>query len=503
MRPSPPPSPRLEGAPAANVLDSGAAAGQAIRGGLLRTGGHGLGIVLSLVSVPFMIRHLGVVDYGYYITVTAILILIQGFTEAGLTNLGVREFAVLHGDARDALLRNLLGLRLALTLAGVALFAVIAVLTGAEHLIVVGTIISGVGLLFAVTQQSHAIALTGTLRLGWVTVMDLLRQGSLSIIVLALVVVHAGLVAFYWANVLATGLMMGATFLLLRRERLLGPAFHLATWRALLRETLPFALAVAVGTIYTRVAVILMSYVASDIETGLYSAALRIIDVGVLVPSLLLTSTFPIIARAARTDPARLRHGLQRQFEVAVVVGTWMALTLGIAAPFAVEVVAGPDFTDSVPVLRILSVSLLTGFVVGASLLAMLALRRYKEILVANLIAAIVAVTATLVLAPRFGAVGGAWATVGAEALLAVTCLLMLARTELTRPRLGVVPKVLAGVAAALLPALLVPAHPLVLVVLATACYWAVLFALRAVPPEAVHALRRWSAPETTAGPGR
>jgi O-antigen/teichoic acid export membrane protein len=474
-----------------DVLDSSTAAGRAIRGAALRTAGHVLGVILSLVAVPFMIRHLGVVDYGYYITVSSIIVLIQGFTEAGLTNLGVREFAVLGGERRDALLRNLLGLRIALTAVGVVAFTAIAAVTGAKSIIVIGTVISGIGLLFAVTQQSHAVALTGTLRLGWVTVMDLIRQASLSAVILLLVALHAGLVTFFWANVLATGLMMAATLALLHRERLLGPAFDLSTWKMMVRETLPFALAVATATLYTRVAIILMSYVASDIQTGLYSAALRIADVTTMVPALLVSSTFPILARAAHGDPGRLAYGLQRQFEIAAVVGAWMALCVGIAAPFAVAVVAGDNFTGSVPVLQILAGGLVTGFLVGTSLLALLSLKRYREIVAVNAAAAVVAIAATIVLAPSHGAVGGAIATVGAEAVLALACLLTLARSPVTRPNLAVVPKVVAAVGAGLVPALIVPAHPLVLVVLATLCYAAVAFMLGAVPRDAIDALRR------------
>ena len=71
-----------------DVLDSAEAGGRAIRGGALFTGTYVVGLLLSIASVPFMIRHLGVVDYGYYVSVSAVVFIIGGFTEAGLTNLG-------------------------------------------------------------------------------------------------------------------------------------------------------------------------------------------------------------------------------------------------------------------------------------------------------------------------------------------------------------------------------------------------------------------------------
>ena len=55
-----------------DVLDTGEAGGRAIRGGALFTGRYALGLLMSIASVPFMIRHLGVVDYGYYVSVSAV-----------------------------------------------------------------------------------------------------------------------------------------------------------------------------------------------------------------------------------------------------------------------------------------------------------------------------------------------------------------------------------------------------------------------------------------------
>ena len=74
-------------------LDSPEAGGRAIRGVAVRTILFGAGLLLNLAAVPFMIRHLGPVDYGYYITVASIVFLVGAVTEAGLTNLGVRHWA--------------------------------------------------------------------------------------------------------------------------------------------------------------------------------------------------------------------------------------------------------------------------------------------------------------------------------------------------------------------------------------------------------------------------
>ena len=59
-----------------------------------------------------------------------------------------------------------------------------------------------------------------------------------------------------------------------------------------------------------------MSLVSTAVETGYFSASFRIVEVLIAVPAMLVTAAFPILARAARDDAARLRYALQKLFEV-------------------------------------------------------------------------------------------------------------------------------------------------------------------------------------------
>jgi O-antigen/teichoic acid export membrane protein len=474
-----------------DVLDTGRAGGMAIRGGALRVLGYGVALLLSLISVPFMTRHLGVADYGHYITVSSIIFIIGGLTEAGLTNLGTREYSVLEGAEREHFLRNLAGLRFALTAAGVAAATLLTFVTGAEKVVVQGTLITGIGLLLTLTQQTYAIPLTARLRLGSVTALELLKQGLLSGTIIALVAVGAGLLPFFAASVVSGFGVLVVTLLLLRGRVPLRPAVSRATWRRILADVLPYAVAVAVGLIYFRLAVILMSYVSSDYQTGIYSTAFRIVEAVGVIPWLVVSAGFPILARAARDDEGRLRYALQRLFEVSTIVGVMIALAIALGASFAIDVIAGlPEFEDSVPVLRVQGLALVTAFLVATWSFALLSLRAHRELLICNAIAALVALVGTLTLAPALDAMGAAIATLGAEAVLAIGYVVALhRRSPALRPQLAILPRVVvaagAGAAAGFLPT---PA--VVDAAAGTMIFVLVLFALRAVPPELVHALR-------------
>jgi O-antigen/teichoic acid export membrane protein len=179
-------------------------------------------------------------------------------------------------------------------------------------------------------------------------------------------------------------------------------------------------------------------------------------------------------------------------FEVSLLIGVLLALGIGVGAPFAIKVVAGPGFDQSIGVLRLLSVALVTSFLVATWSFALLSLKCFREILWANLIAAIVAIAGTLILAPGMGARGAALATVIAEAALVIAAVYLLRRARpLLSPDLGIVPKVALAAALAIGVALVVPAPSVVLAGLAGLVYTGVVLALRAVPPELFTALLR------------
>src|SRR5437660_9790360 len=93
-------------------------AGVAIRGGAIRVAGYAAGVLVSLGTATILVRHLGISSFGRYVTVTSLIALVAGVTEAGILVYGVREWGARAEPDRRRLLANLLTMRLILTAAG-------------------------------------------------------------------------------------------------------------------------------------------------------------------------------------------------------------------------------------------------------------------------------------------------------------------------------------------------------------------------------------------------
>lgn len=475
-----------------DVLDTGEAGGAAIRGGALRAAGFGAGLALTALAAPLLLRHLGVAEFGRYVVVTSLVALLTGLTEAGLGVIAQREYVVQTGPRRESVLRTLLGLRIALTVGGVAIAILFAAVAGYGGRLVLGTALAGVGAVVAAVQGLLAIPLIGRLRFGWITILDLVRAALTIALIVGLVLAGAGILPFL-AVTIPTGLIaLAGTLLLLRGDYPLRPSFRVGEWGPLVRQVLPVSIATALNVAYFRLSIVLVSLLLVARETGYFATSYRVLEIFLGLPALFVGAAFPIVARAARDDADRLAYAVGRIFEVAVILGVGCGLVVGLGARDLVHLVAGHGYDGAVDVLRIQSVALAGAFVSLGCGFPLVALERYRALLVANGLALAVSFVAVLVLAPLTGVRGAAVATALAELTLAVgtAFLLRRSRDDLPLP-LGILPAVGVAAGVACLP-LLVPGLPDAVRTLAAAViYVGILQATHRLPPEILGAARQ------------
>lgn len=475
--------------PELDVLDTTAAGGLIVRGGALRFGSY-LGVVgLSVISAALLTRYLGVVRFGEYTTVISLVSIVSSITDAGMSSLGSREFAVKAGAERSRLMSDLLGLRLTLTLIGVLLATAFALAADWDAALVAGTLLASLSVVALVFQHTLSIPLTTALRLGAISGLDLARQAFTVVLLVALIVLGVGVPGLLAVPLLVNVVLILPTARLARGEISARVALHPRKWAALLRLTIYFSLAAAASTVYLYIAQILTSVIASDHQSGLFAAAFRVFIVIAAVPGLLVASAFPMLARAARDDRARLGYALQRTFEVTSIVGVAAALGVVAGARLIIAIVAGPKFAGAVGVLQIEGLALVASFVLAGWGFGLLALHRHREMLFGNLIALVVSAGLTVLLAATHGARGAAVASVCAESILAIVYVVSLVRSHPAyRPDLRVAAKViLAAIPAAVVA--VVPSLPQLVQPVAALAVFAVLIVVTGAIPDELHDL--------------
>jgi O-antigen/teichoic acid export membrane protein len=468
-----------------DLLDTPVAGPRVIRGGLLRLAGHVAGAVFTVASSAVVIRHLGVVDTGRFVTVMALVTIVGSISDLGLSAFGVREYSVRPREEGHRFLRNVLGMRVAFALLGLAVAVAFAASVDYTSTMVVGTVVAGFGMVLFVVQQSQAIPLHVRLRFGWVAALQLMLQAGIAVGAVALALAGAGLLPFFALQLPIMVPILVLTAVIGGRETRVLPAFDVTEWRRMLARILPYSAAVILSVLYFRVAQIMVSVLSNGDQTGYFGVSFRVLESITMIPPLLVSSALPVLARSAVNDSERFAYAGRRLVEVMLIAGVGLALILFLAAQVAVDVVAGPGFEPAVHVLRILAVALVGTFVIAARGYALLSLDRTRSILVANAIALTVVFAAGVPLIKAHGAIGGAIALVAAELTLAACYEVALTRG---RPDIGVPPGFVARVALAgllaVVPVMLLGLPALVMTVIGAVVYGGALLVFGALPEE-------------------
>lgn len=480
------------------VLASSAAGPAAIRGAALRAAGYGAGLVLVAAGSVLLLRHLGVVGFGRYATIMALVAIVSGLTDAGLTVTGQRDYVQAGSDGeRRALLGAVVGVRLLLTPLGVVLAAIFALVAGYGSRLAEGVLLAGAGLVLANLAATLTIPLSARLRLGAVTAIDLVKQAALVGGFAALVATGSGLLPFFAIHVGAGLAALGLALALVDAGARVPPRLAPRAWLPVVREAAPIAASLVINVIYVRALIVIASLVATPEQTGLFATSYRVLETFLGLPVLLVGAAFPILARAGTDDLPRLRYALQRLGEAALLVAAGLVVVLSIGAEPVVHVLGGAQFAGAAPVLRIQAFALLGAFMTQVFAFGLVAIRRSRALVAINVAALGTVLVLGLILVPLAGARGGAVAAVAGELVLSGLGLFLLVHAEpRLRPELGYVVRL----ALAALPALLIALAGLPALAaapLAGVAYLATAWALRAVPVELVEALVRRRAAST------
>jgi O-antigen/teichoic acid export membrane protein len=250
-------------------------------------------------------------------------------------------------------------------------------------------------------------------RLVWVDVpANVLMVGAM-IAAAALGGGPVGVAAAMSAGTIGTSI---AVMLLSRHLVRQGPSDRTAR-REVVRISAPLGLTSFMASVYLLVDVVILGWLVSAQQLGLYAAAAKVLGFLLMIPALVATAALPGLSRETG-DPVGLGLLVARVWHWLAAIS--LPVCVGIAVfPHAVaEAGFGHDYIGAVPYLRILTIA--SVFAIGNTVLGMLLVSHHliRAQVVQNTVAITVNVVGNVVLVPHFGVVASAWLTVAAEAIV-------------------------------------------------------------------------------------
>jgi O-antigen/teichoic acid export membrane protein len=234
-----------------------------------------------------------------------------------------------------------------------------------------------------------------------------------------LVALGARLTPFFAIQIAVAVAVFAVVPFLVGRRGLVRPRFEWTEQRGLLHTALPVAAALALGQIYFRLVIVLMSLISSPEQTGYFGGSLRAMEALIVVPVLVAGVALPLMAAAARDDLGRLRYAIEGLSEGAVIAGVLVVLVTARAAEPVMKVIGGAAFGPAGDVLRIQVVALLFIALYQIWTVALVALKEQRQLILTNALGLLAVGTFAAALIPPLGARGGAIASVLGDAVLA------------------------------------------------------------------------------------
>lgn len=363
--------------------------------------------------------------YGFYYALFSFSYIFNILLDLGVTNFNTRNIAQ-HPQLIRKHLSGILGVKLCL----LALYVVVTFSAG----LLMGYGSAEFRLLSLLTLCQFLNSLILYLRSNFEGLLLFKWDSLLSVLDRLLMILICGCLLWsplrerfniYWfvyAQLIAYGLTALLAFTVIARKA----QFHRLRWDrrfflVILRKSAPFALLVLLMASYNRIDPILLRRMVGDAEAGIYAGAFRLLDALTMICYLVSVPLLPVFSRLCHE-----KNGGQIVDTVRLVF--WPMMLFAVGAAVACAVWAEPlmqwryheNASFYVPAFRVVIFGLVPigiTYIFGTLLTAGGYLRQLNLFAASSLV---LNVMVNLILIPRLGAVGSAWASLTAQSFMAL-----------------------------------------------------------------------------------
>jgi O-antigen/teichoic acid export membrane protein len=402
--------------------------------GLARNAGSQLaarviGAGVQAIALVVVARRLGPADYGGFALVSTLTMMATVVADWGVLMVGARAAEADRAHADDVL-RACLTLRLGLGVLAAGALVVLGFAGSDRPTVHLATLVAALSFLPGAWLAVASIRAQLDLAMGRVAlgaVAGSITSMAWLLVTLALGGGIAALAGSFVANAVVTTLM---TLKLTPGRIVLRPSRDRVLVRQLLRDSHPVGVGYLLVTIYFYIDAVLLSRLASSAQLGIYDAAYRFVQVGLMIPGVVVTSLFTVASGLAREDRRRMADFVRQLGSVLALFVPIPLIALATASGDLMAFVYGADYRPGgVPLAWLsfaVSLVVLSG-VVGPMLVS---LGRERSTMRIAAVATVFNLALNGILIPAYAARGAAIATVLTE-LAVLTPAVVLLRREL------------------------------------------------------------------------
>lgn len=376
------------------------------------------GRLIKSVVILYAARVLGTAGYGVFSYAVSLAGFFTLFVDPGINAILIREGAKAAPEERKALFATTLVMKAFVLVASVLIIVVVApifsTLPGARALLPFVALM----IIFDSTREFLSSMLRAEEKMQWDAAAFLLA--NLGIVVFGFIFLHIAVTPKSFTGAYMAGTAVGALAAIwFLRDQFRGTLSKVSFPRmaTILKTAWPFAITGALGILLTNTDILIISWMRSASEVGIYSAGIRIIQVLYLVPTIIQLGTLPILSRFARKEDEKFRAGFEYILGLSFLASIPLSLGGVILGTGIMRLVFGSAYAVGGLAFSILMIGL--SFDYAGSIIAngIFAYDRQKILIISSAIGGVGNVIFDLIFIPRWGIAGSAIATLFAQIL--------------------------------------------------------------------------------------
>ncbi len=376
---------------------------------------------VSFFTIAVVARYLGPENYGKLSYAQSFISLFSIFASLGIDNILYRDL-IAHPEKEEELLGTAIVSRLLFGCLTIAVAVVASLCLDSDKVLTAMIAIISFTFIFQpfTSFNTYLNAKIASKYYAFISIFDSFFMAGLK-----LVFVYLGFGILYFASLLLLeAILFAGYYLVVYVVRFKGSLarlrFSARTCMTLFKDSWPLLLASVSSYFYGRIDQVMIQYFMDSASVGFYDAAMRLTEVWIFFPSLIISSIFPAVANAYRTDLTQYYQRFKVLSLLTLASMLCIVVPVFLLAPLIVHFVFGSAFAPTAGILRIYVWSGI-GITFIALVQSYLVIEnRGKQFFLITFAGALANIALNLFLIPHYGMDGAAIATLLSYGLMVI-----------------------------------------------------------------------------------
>ncbi len=405
--------------------------------------GRVLSIFFGVVTVGIITRYLGVGGYGMYTKVFTFFQIFGVILDFGLYNVTLKYISHENDEQTELIVNRILTLRLLLNL----IFLIVpffSLLLNYEPIVKQSIFILSLSYLISSIPQILSVVLQKKLNTTPIILGECISRLIYLILVFVIYKSGLGLIEIMIANIIITIVNVLIVYFGAKKYIKIYLIVDWPFFKEVLKNCWPFALSIIFNLIYFRADTFLLTILKSNEDVGIFSAAYKVLEIYISIPSLFVNLILPILdSDYKNNDLDRFNRIVQKTFDFFLIVIIPIIVGGFLLSDNIMTLLAGNSFADSGPVLAVLCVVM--GIITMSALYTntVIAVNEQKKMTLIYFIAAILALILYGIFIPKFSYHAIPYLKIIIEGFVLISAFILTKKHTKQSPSLKNLPKVI------------------------------------------------------------